>query len=507
MWRDIALSFSLANLVLLRVWGRVVFYGRADAFFMKQVPGAAPVVAATLNMTILAVLFWAVLRLARSSRRWIALTGWLGLLAGMVAALNSVRAILFGQFPRLRGAVVSTMDSGSQALGGWGVAVLAAVGLVPVSLLFLFRTRFRRLGGVGLLCLSPLAPLTLVGAAGRLMNLTDHDLAEPPRMARTPAPGAPSRVVWVIFDEWDYLRAFEARPEGLRTPHLDQLAGHGLVATQAHTPATATVGSVASLLEGEVLESARPVGPAELLVRRDRGGTATRWNAASTVLARARKAGVNTAVAGWYLPYCRLLAPVLNDCFWCEMNRADASGEVRGTPVARAMAAQMRSLIETTQHSVLGRSQGLEGHMRSYEELLSAGLRFAADPQLGFVFLHLPVPHAPYLGRDVTGALGEGDYATSLALVDEAVGRLEDAMRSSGVWGRTHLLLSADHSLRAVSPEDRRVPFVLRLAGDDRRRRYTTRLETVASADLLLAALRGEVSDHDAAIRWLDSRQ
>lgn len=507
MGRDAALSFSLANLVLLRVWGRVVFYGGADAFHMKQAPGTMPVVAAALNMALLAALFWALLRLARSPRMWVALAGRLGLLAGGVAALNSIRAIVFGRFPRLRGAVMSTVEASSQAAGGWGAVILAALGLASV-LLFLFRGRVRRLGGVGLLCLSPLAPLMLVGAAGRLVGVPQAAMEERAREVRDPVRESSRRAVWVIFDEWDYLRAFESRPGDLRTPHLDRMAQRSLSASQAYSPATSTVRSVASLLEGERLLSAEPAGPSELLIRRSgRPQPAERWSAATTVLARARHEGLNTAVAGWYLPYCRLLAPVVNDCFWCEMFRADALGEAAGTPLPRAMTAQLRSLVETAQHSVLGPSQILKGHQRSYRELLEAGLRFAADPQLGFVFLHLPVPHAPYLVRNAAGELVQGDYAGSLALVDETVGRIEDAMRLSGVWNSTHLLLSADHSLRGVKPQDRRVPFLLRLAGEERERRYDNHLETVASAELLLAALRGEVADHEAAARWLDARQ
>ncbi len=500
MWRDAAIALSLANLCLVKVWGRIVFYGDADAFHMKCVPGSVEVLAAAANTGLLWAAIWILIRALRSDRRGFTVGCKLGLLAAVLMALNSIRAILAGQFPELRGALLASL--GTQVQIG---CVITFAALVTVAL-FVAGPRMRRFGVVTLLVLAPLTVVTLFGAAIQLIWAPRHELAIPALRPRTTGQMGRNRVVWVIFDEWDYHTAFENRPKELRTPNLDRLAKECLSATKAYPPGADTLRSIPSLLVGEVLSDVKKVRPADLLLSRPEVSAPVRWSADLTVLARARENGFNTAAAGWYLPYCRLLAPALTACHWCEMARAEESCEAFGNPLWRSMAGQMRSVFETTQFSLLGQSQGFEGHARSYRELLEAGASFAADPELGFVFLHLPVPHAPFLRGGPGGAFGSGDYADSLTLVDQTVGRLVDAMAAGGVWRSTHLLLSSDHSLRRTSHRDLRVPFLLRLAGDELGRVYSNRLSTVASGELLMRALNGEIATYEAAANWLDAR-
>jgi hypothetical protein len=497
MWRDLALSLSLANLCLLRIWARVVVYGGADAFHVKCAPSSTAVVAVAANLVLLWAVLWGFLRLLNSRIAWLAFGCKVCVLLAVLMALNSIRAVVAGQFPQIRVVTLAGLDSRLQAAS----AILLAAGLLVAG------PRVRRLGATALLLLTPMAPMLLVGATAHLIQRSPALDTAHPLSPRVPGLASRNRVVWVIFDEWDFRAGFEAKPRGLRTPNIDRLAKESLFATQAHSPATDTIRSIPSLLTGERIAKAEPTGPADLLLTRFGASGANRWNATGTVFARARNSAINTAVAGWYFPYCRILAPALTACHWCEMARPDESCEASRAPVGQAMRDQMRSLFETSRFHFLGRSQRFEKHVRSYQELSEAGIAFAADPTLGFVFLHLPVPHSPYLRRDPDGTYRQGEYADGLALVDETVGRLLGAMASSGVWPSTHLVLSSDHSLRGASRPDPRIPFILRLAGDSRGVTYRSRFDTVVTGELLLRALRGELASHEAAAGWLDSRR
>jgi hypothetical protein len=52
---------------------------------------------------------------------------------------------------------------------------------------------------------------------------------------------------------------------------------------------------------------------------------------------------------------------------------------------------------------------------------------------------------------------------------------------------------------------DRRVPFLLKFAGQKQGLLYAAQFNTLGSQDLLLAVLRGEVADAAAASQWLDA--
>jgi hypothetical protein len=501
MGRDMAVALSLANLCLVRVWGRVVCYGSADAFHMKCAPGSGSILAAGANLALLWAAVWALVVLRRNRRRWLAFAARAGLVAVVLVALNAVRAVAAGQFPNARGAILTSLGPNLEIVSAAGLAALVAV------VLFRAGPRVRRWGARALLTLTPLAPMMLIGAAVHLVQPSRYELATPRLSAPLPGPTPRIRAVWVIFDEWDFRTAFEARPPELRTPHLDRLVQQSLFATEAVAPANETVESIPALLLGERFVEVERSGPAELWLRRAGGPAPIRWDAGRSVLGRARERGINAAAAGWYLPYCRLLAPVVTACDWSEMAPADESCTALRAPVPQLMANQMRSLFQTGRFSLLGQSQGFHGFVRSYRELAEAGVRMAADAGLGLVFLHLPIPHAAGLRADPDGALAPGSQADTLALVDQTVGRLVAAVSSAGLWRSTHLLLSSDHSLRGVRQPDPRIPFILHLAGEHPGRIYANRFNTVVSGELLLRALAGEVATYDAAARWLDGQR
>ena len=127
----------------------------------------------------------------------------------------------------------------------------------------------------------------------------------------------------------------------------------------------------------------------------------------------------------------------------------------------------------------------------------------------------------PYSTRDRWALDGSGDYLGNLLLADRTLGELRKAMERAGVWDSTTLLLFSDHGLRATADNvfplwgnepqtvvrattDRRVPFLVKLAGYKMPVTFNSPLSTVLSCDLVIAVLRGNVATPENLTRWVD---
>ena len=128
------------------------------------------------------------------------------------------------------------------------------------------------------------------------------------------------------------------------------------------------------------------------------------------------------------------------------------------------------------------------------------------------MFLHLAVPHAPYLYDRFSYKfpkryLSAGSYLDNLALADNFLGDFREAMTSAGLWDKTTLLVSSDHRSLAAGAidgqDDPRVPFLLKLAGQTAGIAYEPVLPTVVTKPLLEAILGGQVTTSEEAVNWL----
>lgn len=136
----------------------------------------------------------------------------------------------------------------------------------------------------------------------------------------------------------------------------------------------------------------------------------------------------------------------------------------------------------------------------------------AANPSLGLVFLHYPVPHAPHTYDRVQRAFTKKNaafegYLDSLVLADLILGEIRESMAAAGVWDATTLLVSADHPYRASrrldGKADPRVPFLMKLSGQTAPVEYSEPLPTLVSKPLLESVLRGEVKTPAETLTWL----
>ncbi|HLW77604.1 MAG TPA: sulfatase-like hydrolase/transferase [Bryobacteraceae bacterium] len=504
--RDALAALSLGNISLLQIWVELLDYTPADSFFLQRPPLPIQYMAAICNVLLLGACFFALIRLTRMvNQRFGAV--WATLMALAIAAipLNALRATLANYFPLLRSNL-------TVRIGVPGTVALYA-GLILGLAFMVLRLRARTFG-IALTLLAEISPLCLLtGTFAVIKSLSRRpelfvDGATASRLAGLKSKG--HRVIWIIFDEMDYRLAFVERPANLVLPEFDALRAQAVFATQAFSPSNDTLSSVPSLLAGRRLMG-EPTGPARLLAH-FRDAETMPMTPQMTIFADVRQLGGNAAVAGWYLPYCRLFPSVLAECSWVGQGSLLT---ITGDTLATNLVNQDRSLFETSAYSIFGQSLMVKNRIGKIQSLRRTGVRYAADPALDLVFLHYPIPHAPHTYDRRTQAFTKANslfdaYPDSLALADAALGELRAAMTKAGLWDSSAILVSSDHYYRASvqfdGKQDRRVPWLLKLPGQTRTVGFDQALQTLLSRRLIEAILRGEIVTTEQALQWLAGR-
>jgi hypothetical protein len=437
---------SLANLFLVRIW--------VELLGEKTEP--APAIwygAALATWTLLSLAIWSVAK-------------WTGLPGRLVLAGGGILLI----------AKELTLASSHEALG-WKIAAAGLVEdgfrrgwLVPVAVAIVaglgalaWRLRLRWISPV-LVAVSPIILVTAGHVAWRLALPSPASAMVQKTGSR--AARSKGRVVWVVFDELDERVAFSQRPAGLRLPALDTLRAESIVFGEAVSPSNATADSIPVML-GHILE--RP--------------------------------GLRSGVVGWYIPYCQNYGALLATCEDWPMNRQLNS---YGSGFLNVVRNQLRSLTESSLYSVFGQSLAVEAHVRTVLEMEQAASRLAAQSALDLVFLHLPIPHTPFVYRPAEGDLGARNqnvrgYLDNLQLADRTFARIRTSLTTAGLWATTHVIVTGDHGFRRAADlgypkDDRHVPFIWKPAGEVAPRQISARFETGQSSGLVSRLLDGETA-------------
>jgi hypothetical protein len=497
--RSIIIAATLANLCYLRVWRWTVFATESDLFLCKIRPGPQDVAASALGVLILTAILWPAVRLARRRNS---------------RAASVARVVLLGAFAlaiaSLTGIIPVSWNIEMASYFGSGKWVLFKLGFLAGAFLAMLAGRERsiRVGCSAMLLLSPFTAITFARAIQHYVSTA-------------PAPAAPAfashdgcrpvdRVVWVIFDEWDYRLTFVDRPAGLSLPNIDRLAAESLSAGRAVSPAPNTFLSVPSLLLGRVLTNLDPISPNAAIAKVEGEERSHPYSQKEDIFAASRKKGYTTAAAGWYLPYCRMFAGELTNCDWSGPQHYLVFSSIapsRTQTVTDLLARQTKALLTLNGSE----SQARREHAQVFASALARGREYAADSSIDVVFLHMPAPHLPGICRDLALRGCPADpYVGNLLVMDMALGALRAAIDSPETREHTALVVSSDHRYRhseeVDGKTDPRVPFLLRLPGGDRGALYGPRFNTVVTKELVLALLDGRIKSLPDAVEWLDTR-
>jgi hypothetical protein len=497
--RDLAIGLSLATLWFIGVWSDLLaFLYISDRYPVGALPCWNDYAAVVANVCVLGIAFALIKRLWRSAAGPLRTAGeWL-LIASLIVPLNAIRNHFNTPAERIFAALP---PRAAQATAVLAIVVMAIV-------VIRWRAAVVRGLGAGLLILFPLVLVTFAQAGWAVLQgpggmRCGSAGAELPRLPIRLS----ARVLWIVYDELEERATFESRPDDLALPELDRLRRESFSASNAVPPADRTERSMPSFISGAIVEDAALVGRNELRLTVRGHAEPRRWTADHTVFARARPLGVNSAVAGFFLPYCALIGEALTSCSWQPCVTCGRLVGAFGGTVTESMANQV---------SELAPRYGRRRHLEAYRALQAAAIRIARDPSIGLALLHIPVPHDPPIYDRARGEMslvvppGRG-YFDNLALVDRSLGELRRAMEESGSWKSTTVVLFGDHGRRVfrdgVSIADPRVPFIVKLAGQRQPLAYEKPFNLVLVHDLTIELLSGRMTNAQQVAAWLDAHR
>lgn len=504
--RNAIIAVSLANLWFIAAW-RVLLDPRHYSYYhWKYYQGFTEYIALVIDVLALAALFWAAATLARRSGRPAVqrVARWAFVLA-LVVPVNDLRMQFLG----------SVFDFRKSLL-----IVLAALSVVAAAAAWRWRAYVVRAAVAVVLILSPLVLIALAQGAWFTYKYrtnaalaVDRTAGPLPRPANLPG----ARVFWIVFDELDYARVFVTRPDALDLPEFDRLRREAVFAENALPPSNNTLFTIPSLISGQQIEWAFAVRPNELLVKAKGSPEKVAWSTLPNVFAEARAAGVDTAIAGWYHPYCRVIGASLSNCLWDSVIVNEIS-PLRGRPtIWKSMAhwATITLFRIPGAFRLLGHwyeSGRRHDHIEDQSKIMERARAIAKERAFGLTFLHFPIPHPPFIYNRAARTLSANTantYADNLALADRTLGELRREMEAADLWDDTAVIVTSDHWWRTPSDGhiDQRVPFIVKLPGQREGSSYATAFNTVVTRALILALLRGEVTDPPGLVRWLDQNR
>ncbi|MEO8050969.1 MAG: sulfatase-like hydrolase/transferase [Acidobacteriota bacterium] len=529
--KDALFCLSLGSLCFIRRWFDLDVLRFPSLDFYRSAPrDSGLMVAALTSSSILALAFWLVAQLVRrlDNPRLTAIARCANLLA-IIYAIESMRRYWISEIGMM------SFTSNSILMGieiilavGAGMALMGNPRILHVA---------RTVGAVvGLLIPASTVelawgPQTAVSAF--LPKAELPPLPKRPAVGKTPA----TRVVWLLFDEFDQHLAFDERPAGLELPELDRLRSESLIANRVLQTGNSTVVAIPSLLSGQAFESTSPVDARTLLVQPAGSKTKLPWRDLPNIFQQARRLGANTSLTGWQLPYCRVIGNSLVHCF-------DQPGGHPANALLREIQASESGVWDNVGFLFYMQTQNLLDMFRPPADAVSPDIRDAfvqrrqlqqyfairdhayreiADPQMGLVFVHFPTPHmfAIYDRHRADFVLSaDTSYLDNLALVDRTVGEVRRSLETAGLWESTTLMITSDHAVRPTmwhnrynwSPAfesligpgaSRTVPFILKLAGHHEGTVYEPSLSNLTATQLGIAALSGNVTTPQQAVAWL----
>jgi Sulfatase len=490
-FKDAFVALSLANLCYIKV-GFDLLSDR-DRFFDKLPVTPVMLLALAMNIFCLAFLVWLVTQvLRRFSNPLLHLVSHLAFFILLLLPVDFVR-------------LKFTHIADYQIIAFLEQPTVAVCGLSLLALIGWKHRQIARVAAVAIAIFSPLAIFLFVKIMLICLGLTELTQCEasvslPPL---NPVRAGQPRVVWIIFDETDYRLTFENRPAGLSLPEFDRLRQQSFFATEAYPPGDFTLLSMPSLILGRRLSAVDASDNCDLSVTMADTGATADCSGLSSVFSEARSLGANTAAVGWYIPYDRLFGRSLNFCEWYPYPPFEPGR-------AGNFFADMRQQFSSLGETIHLRQMFVEIHRNG----LQTSLSLVTNSVYGLTLLHLPAPHKPgiYLPEKnkftAWGMPKTTGYFNNLALADRELGELQRTMQSSGQWDKTWIILSADHSWRESKlydgKRDYRVPFLVKPPGATGSLGYSSRFNTVLTHDLILAILRGEVTNQQDVAHWVD---
>jgi hypothetical protein len=515
-------AFGLANLYLLDLTGPVITLDH-DLIYHLTGSASSVIVPIIIYVLALSVLFAVLLRLAERPGALRVI-----LWSGFILALPSVLLHTIGNFA-------------GEEIPDWLTALVALLCLSALlAICFRWKRFLPRFEAIQPAAASVLGFFALSGVlifAQLIWNAWETRNLNAPRTlhAAQHAGAQRSRVIWLLLDELSYQQLYETRFPGLELPAFDRLAAQSTVFTHAVPAGEFTRYILPTLFTGLPSDAIDVSASGLLLALKNPGdGHWSRFRQHQTVFQDAIDAGYSTGIAGWYNPYCRIMPEVLDHCFWTYRESTPANLSPRRS-LAVDLVRPFHYLLLDIKH-LFGYGPGapsdeyrdLRQHMSDYRQLFAAGDADLKDPSIGFLFLHMPIPHPYgfYDRRKKAFAARHTSYIDNLVLADLYLAHLRQILEQQHQWDSTTLVVMGDHSWRtsiiwkdsmswteedeAASHGDQfddRPAYMVKLPNQQTPARIDQRFSAVSTRALLDALLQGRLHDPAELQRWVGEQK
>jgi hypothetical protein len=415
----------------------------------------------------------------------------------------------------------------------WRVAKIALICLF-VLLAVRFRRRTRPFIAGVLLILSPAFIVLALNGLWRYRTVDLPRVADASHARMIAGTRSRAHLVWIVFDELDARMLFAARPQRIELPQFDRLRAEALYGTRTRAPSTDTLWSMpAFILAKKVVRV--DLDTRKLGVSFQSHGRFIDAASLPNVFREARAGGLNTGLTGWHHPYCLIFGSDLSDCSWMSFGGQAVRVEklLRGRSFVEGawylfdwqarysvprIIEPLHWVAAEPEESTMWRKEQTE----AMQFIVGNSLRMLRNPDLNFLFLHIPTPHPAGIWNSRNGrfTLENSDYVDNLALADKTMGDIRKLMEQLGTWDASTVLVTSDHPYRtgmwmdsSIWTEEMAritqgriqpyVPFFLKLPGQHAGIEYTMEFNNVLSGDLALAILEGRLKRQEEAASWL----
>ena len=523
--KDFFLALSLANLLMIDPWTRVLGLNQTDVFFRREPPTRMDILGVTIAVLFIAATLWSLTTIIREipfkPLKVLVRTIFLFVVFESADAILSRTARFWWIQNQLYERYQSLVQSAPQAS-----TVLMAILMIALIAAVVRWGRLLANVAVPLVMLEiPFVLIMFLQAGGKFMNYPKfaRQFADQPAIPLTHDAHRDPHVVWLLFDELDQGMIGATKAYKIPIPEIERLKAQSLVATNAVPPAYCTRLSMPAYITGRQIKQIDAQGARDATVTLASNGQAVSLAAQNNIFAEAISAGFKTGIVGWYLPYCRMLRNSFNSCFWEPMY---SNSLKTGATIPDNILTQLWNAADTVPMGTfllrnIDRTARCQHRVAVYKDILAHARQQARDPSVDLLFVHFPIPHPPGFFNAKSGEFDcGGDYVDNVSLVDSAIGDLRAAMTAAGTWDKSIVIISSDHPYREWSwgsmnwrarkesahGEDHlytRVPLIVKLPNQHSGRRYTGEFNTVLLHDLILAALHGSFTTAPDLANWI----
>ena len=329
----------------------------------------------------------------------------------------------------------------------------------------------------------------------------DHSTLAQTNLTSSNADTRTRRVVWIIFDEADFARMYAASNFGqVGLKNFSRLSNIAVFATNANSPASATLYSIPALLSGvPIAGHGIQINRSAALSLERTDGTLLPFGEATSIFGALHSTGRSASVLGFYHPYCRLF----------QLQRCDSFSWPLGTGLYAAFWANVPDFLSGR----VEESSDFGDVTQNLVRLLPEYLR--RDDSLTFV--HLNLPHLPAVYADQVLHVSPSadplvEYSRNLSVADLLLGDVMKTLEVQAMRREVVLVVSTDHWLRKSwyhglgKEESRAVPFIVWKVGTTSGVTVSNKVSTVNTAALILDYLDGKLNNQSDFAQWLEAQ-